>query len=182
MTFVPVAGDGHDSALVWCLSPSVAAKLRDLDDANFLRRVQIASHGILGTLSGVSTRGCFPVRPGAATTLTKGPYVLVAEAAHALPPLLAQGLNLSLSDVACLGKLLEEGKRGLNLAQAYGRARWPDVQARLTISEGLNQFLQHAPGPLPTFYTWGHRALQRFPAARKAAVKVGQRGQQRLPE
>ena len=185
MTFVPVAGDGHDCALVWCLRDGVGADVSALSEAAFRARVQIASQGILGTIHAVSARGRFPVRPGQALTLAKGPFVLLAEAAHALPPLLAQGLNLSLTDVRVLANLIKE--RGLShatavpIAAAYATARQGDLQVRLGISQGLNRFLMQAPASVQGLYDIGHRGLAALPAARRLAVRLGQRGYQRPP-
>ena len=178
MTFVPVAGDGHNCALVWCLSNAAAEHMAHLDDDAFRKRVQIASRNILGDISAVHSRGQFPVRPGVAAQFSKGPFVLMAEAAHVLPPLLAQGLNLSVKDVEVLLDQLQVKGPTPEAAAAYAQARWPDIHARLGISEGLNQFLCKAPAPLSAAYGLGHRALQASAAARRLAVKIGQRGHQ----
>ena len=182
MTFVPLPGNGHQSALVWCQRAAVAHNLKELDSNSFLRRVQIASRGILGHLSNVENRAAFPVRPGIATRFSSGPFVILAEAAHVLPPLLAQGMNLSLSDVAALWKAIDSKGPNAQAAAIYERKRWGDAVARLSISEGLNHFLRYAPPPLQYFYGLGHSALASSPQARDFAVKIGQRGYQMLPK
>lgn len=197
MTFVPVReacpgsrqgdeptggqGDGHETALVWCLSNAVADQMWALDDEAFLGRVQMASRGILGRIDSLHARGRFPVRPGMAAALHRGSFALMAEAAHVLPPLLAQGLNLSLKDCEIMLRQVQHHGPGAQAAQAYAAARWPDVAARLAVSEGLNQFLHQAPPPLSAVYRLGHRGLQSLPFARQLVVRLGQRGQQSLP-
>ena len=178
MTFVPFIGDGHDTALVWSMTTALAEQVRALDDRAFSRRVQIASRGVLGELGAVSHRAAFPVRPGFARQLALGPFALIAEAAHTLPPLLAQGLNLSLSDVRILLACLDQYGPGPQCAKAYAAKRWPDLMARLGIAEGLNKILTQAPMPLSLTYDLGRMGLQGLAPLRRAAVRVGQRGQQ----
>ncbi len=180
MTFVPLPGDGHASALVWCQRAALAQTLKGLDAGAFLRRAQIASQGILGDLHTLENRADFAVRPGLAHQFSKGPFVLLAEAAHVLPPLLAQGMNLSLSDVAAVQRAVARFGPGPEAAAAYGRARWTDTLSRLGISQGLNQVLQRP--LLARLYAAGHRALTKSPGARALAVQIGQRGHQTLPD
>ena len=182
MTLVPVAGDGHDSALVWCLSNAVAEQLALLEDAAFAQRVYLASSGVLGAIEGLSARARFPIRPGLAKALHQGPFALVAEAAHSLPPLLAQGLNLSLKDVEVLLQCLDAQGASPRALRAYAAARQADLRLRLGISEGLNQVLQRGNPILDAAYRRGFEGLQTLPFLRDLAVRIGQRGRQRLPK
>ena len=176
MTFVPVAGDGTQSALVWCLTNKTAAQLSALNDEAFLARIQLASQGLLGSLSGLSARGRFPVRPGLANAFSKGLFALMAEAAHVLPPLLAQGLNLSLKDAEIAGNCLRHYGPTQRAISTYANQRWPDVIARLGISEGLNQLLTRSPKSLAQIYDVGHEMLDKAPTLRQAAMRLGLRG------
>ena len=181
MTFVPLPGDGHRSALVWCQRNSSAEQLESLNETAFLRRIQMSSRGVLGDIVSVESRASFPVRPGLANQFSRGPFVVIAEAAHVLPPLLAQGLHLSISDVIALISIIAKHGPGHKAAEEYSKVRWGDAVSRLGISEGLNQLLQHSPLNFSALYTWGHRALSRNSSARDIAVKIGQRGHQRVP-
>ena len=181
MTFVPIKGSGKESALVWCLQTSLADQIKELKSLNFLSRVQIASRGILGEITAVQARSSFPVRPGLAKALSQGSFVLIAEAAHTLPPLLAQGLNLSLTDVNVLLGLIETKGLGQQTARAFAQRRRADMIARLGISEGLNQFLKQAPDSLHPLYNLVYQGFAQLPGARDIAVRIGQRGLQNLP-
>lgn len=182
MTLVPVAGDGHDSALVWCLSNAVAEQVATLDDKAFQQRVQMASGGLIGGIQGVSSRAKFPVRPGMAKTLHQGPFALIAEAAHTLPPLLAQGLNLSLKDVEVLAECLAKDGASETALRAYAASRQADTRVRLGISEGLNHVLQQGNPLLDAAYRRGFEGFRALAPLRDLAVRVGQRGRQTLPE
>lgn len=176
MTFVPVAGDGHDSALVWCLPNAQAQAYAALEDKTLLAKIDMASRGTIGPITGLSNRGAFPVRPGIAQACAVGSFALIAEAAHVLPPLLAQGLNLSIKDAEVLLAAMDAHGPGAMATKAYAANRRADVLARLGVSEGLNQFLSHAPDPLARAYDAGMDALAALPLARLMAVRLGQRG------
>lgn len=62
--------------------------------------------------------------------------VLLGDAAHTMSPVLGQGLNSSLEDVAVFAQCLEQHQGNVDAAlPAYNKERLPDVQAILTINE-----------------------------------------------
>ena len=65
------------------------------------------------------------IRPGLAYRFAKGPFALMAEAAHVLPPLLAQGLNLSVKDAEIAGQLLNKYGPTERALRAYAIERRP---------------------------------------------------------
>jgi 2-octaprenyl-6-methoxyphenol hydroxylase len=94
-----------------------------------------------------TTPTAWPITWQLADALTGPRSVLVAEAAHALPPSGAQGLNLSLRDVAELTTLLTQVKKlGLDpgsatLLNQYQRARTRDMIPRAHAVDGLNRLI-----------------------------------------
>jgi len=72
---------------------------------------------------------------------------LVGEAAHLLPPIGAQGLNLGLRDAAAIGELVVEARRNggdvgaADLADRYDRSRRTDVTGRALAVDLLNRSL-----------------------------------------
>ena len=61
--------------------------------------------------------------------------ILMAEAAHVVPPIGAQGLNMSLADLACLLDLAQQHREDPGVpavTEAYHRRRHWEVQARVT--------------------------------------------------
>ena len=62
--------------------------------------------------------------------------VLMGDAAHTMTPILGQGLNCGLEDVAVFAQILEQHQGNVDTAlPAYNTARWPDVEALLNINE-----------------------------------------------
>ena len=73
--------------------------------------------------------------------------VLLGDAAHTMTPILGQGLNCGLEDVAVFAQTLEQHQGCLDTAlPAYNKARWADVEAMVNINEIVaNQNLQARP-------------------------------------
>ena len=84
-----------------------ARQLSGLDDGAFAEAATARSCGVLGPLTVASPRRTWPIVTQEAERLTAPRTALIAEAAHVLPPIGAQGLNTSLHDVAALAKLAE---------------------------------------------------------------------------
>ena len=62
--------------------------------------------------------------------------VLLGDAAHTMSPVLGQGLNAGIEDVAVFAECLKQHQGNVDIALlAYIRARLPDVQAIMTINE-----------------------------------------------
>lgn len=62
--------------------------------------------------------------------------VLLGDAAHTMSPILGQGLNCGLEDVAVFADVLQGHEGNVDTAlPEYTAARWPDVEAMLNINE-----------------------------------------------
>ncbi|WP_395665413.1 FAD-dependent monooxygenase [Methylocella sp.] len=104
---------------------------------------------------------------------------LVGEAAHVFPPLAAQGLNLSLRDVATLTQAVEDA-RGVGLdfgsAQAlepYGRARRGDVALRAHGVDLLNRSFLAGLAPVDLARSLGFAAFSAIGPLRRALMREG---------
>jgi 2-octaprenyl-6-methoxyphenol hydroxylase len=114
-----------------------------LPDAAFRDEVERRVRRWLGEVGEVGPREAWPLAPMVARRLVAPRAALLGEAAHALSPVGAQGLNTSLRDVAVLAELVDRARgRGqtpwsAELLLAYERTRLPDIRARLAVTEGL---------------------------------------------
>lgn len=151
-TLVPLPDrDGKPaSAVVWMESGPEVARLAALPVPNFEAEMTARSSGILGPLTLGTRRSVWPIISQIADRMSGPRAVLMAEAAHVVPPIGAQGLNMSLADLACLLDLARAQPQdpGVKaLTDDYHRRRHWEVQARVTGIDLLNRAsMASAPG------------------------------------
>jgi 2-octaprenyl-6-methoxyphenol hydroxylase len=128
------------SAVVWMERAGEAARLAALEDETFAALASERSAHVLGPLALASRRQAWPVIGQVAHRLSAQRVALVAEAAHVVPPIGAQGLNMSLADIGTLAGLAGGGDPGgAAMLDAYHRMRHPDVLARVMGIDLLNR-------------------------------------------
>ena len=130
------------SAVVWMEPGAEALRLHALDTESFEQAMSERSCHVLGPLRLASQRGLWPIITHIADRFDAPRLALIAEAAHVVPPIGAQGLNMSLADTAALLELAQQHRATLGsdaMLAAYNRRRWPDVKARVTGIDLLNR-------------------------------------------
>ncbi len=140
-TVVPLPGDA--SSLVWVERTDEAKSLAALSKAEFADRLAERLGGLLGEVTEIGSRGVFPLSGLVARKLTGERIALIGEAAHVMPPIGAQELNLGFRDVAdlviCLAQADDPGSP--DILAAYERARRSDVLMRTLAADFLNRTL-----------------------------------------
>ncbi len=141
--FTTVPMPGNRSSLVWMERPARAAQLMGLDDAALATEIQIACHGELGLVSDVGPRKAFPMRGLVARQFGRNRTLLVGEAGHVVPPIGAQGLNMSLRDAAQAADLiLASADPGADsVMRDYDALRRRDVAPRQQAIDLMNRSL-----------------------------------------
>lgn len=177
-TLVPLPDlDGQPcSAVVWMEAGPVIAALVALPEAAFAAAATERSAGVLGPLRLASARQVWPIISQVADAMTAPRVALVAEAAHVLPPIGAQGLNMSLADVSCLLDLARTRPDGLGdpaMLATYARRRRPQVLLRVAGIDALNRASIAAPQPLRDLRALGLRALHDVTPIRRALMRLG---------
>lgn len=133
---VPLPGDL--SSIVWVEPDAQADALFALPPDAFRAALQDKTGGLVGDISVRTPPEIWPLRALKARRLTGPRMALIAEAAHTMSPITAQGLNLSLRDVADLAGLVTTHRAlgmdpgGPATLQAYERARRLDILTRTT--------------------------------------------------
>jgi 2-octaprenyl-6-methoxyphenol hydroxylase len=118
------------------------ARLAALPVPAFEAEMTARSASILGPLTLVSRRSVWPIISQIADRLSGPRTVLLAEAAHVVPPIGAQGLNMSLADLATVLDLAQAHRAdpgAPEVTDAFHRARHVEVQARVTGIDLLNR-------------------------------------------
>ncbi len=177
-TLVPLPDhDGQPcSAVVWMERGPEVLRLAALESAPFEAEMTARSAGLYGPLRLATRRSVWPIISQMATRLSGERLALVAEAAHVVPPIGAQGLNMSMGDVSTLLDLAEENPADLGsraMLESYARARHSDVQSRLIGIDALNRASMVEAQPLRDLRM---RALNSFYSAlpvRKTLMRAG---------
>ena len=144
-TLVPLPG--RRSSLVCVLDPASAAALAAATDAELSAEIERRAHSLLGAMSVEQGRGVFPLAVETAHSFARGRIALVGEAAHVVPPLGAQGLNLGLRDAATLAELVADARRqnldlgAPSLLARYDAQRRADATSRRIAIDLLNRSL-----------------------------------------
>ncbi|MEQ8367494.1 MAG: UbiH/UbiF family hydroxylase [Roseicyclus sp.] len=143
-TLVPLPDlDGRPrSAVVWMERGPEVARLGAMDADAFNAEMSDRSAHLFGPLTLVSRRTVWPIISQTADRMEAERIALVAEAAHVLPPIGAQGLNMSLADLAMLLDLAEahrDDPGARDLLRRYHRARHGEVLARVAGIDALNR-------------------------------------------
>jgi 2-octaprenyl-6-methoxyphenol hydroxylase len=177
--------------LIWCVHTNEAPALLKLPQAEFLSRARerFARSGfdsLLGDFVKMGQRFSYPLKLVQACEDFRPGVVILGNAAHAIHPVGAQGLNLGLRDVAVLAELIHDeissgSKRSigsLDLLQRYSKWRAPDQQGTIAYSDGLARLFTN-PSTLAaaarTVGLFAHALLP--PLRRELAVKaMGFRG------
>ncbi|SLN34914.1 2-octaprenylphenol hydroxylase [Pseudoruegeria aquimaris] len=130
------------SAVVWMERGPEALRLKSLPVADFEAEMNIRSCGLFGPLTLVTERSIWPMISQIAERFDAERTALVAEAAHAVPPIGAQGLNMSLGDLRVLLDLARADPGALGdaaMLSRYNRLRHPEVKLRVTGIDALNR-------------------------------------------
>ena len=177
-TLIPLPDrDGlHSSAIVWMERGPEADRLAALPVAEFEAAMNARSTGLLGPLTLVTRRAVWPMMTQIAERFVAERVALIAEAAHVIPPIGAQGLNMSLADLTCLLGLCEKDPAHIGEAAmlaAYNRRRWPEVKAREIGIDFLNRASMVEMRPLRDLRAGVLGALYSLKPVRKTLMRAG---------
>ena len=98
---------GNRCQIVWTHPHAEAKALAELNETDFLAKLQTYTGGVLGDLELVSDRLVFPVQLMQCDRYIRSRLALVGDAAHCCHPVGGQGLNLGIRDAASLAQVLQ---------------------------------------------------------------------------
>lgn len=140
-TLVPLPDHNglHSSAVVWMERGPEAERLAKLDTHAFETEMTARSAHLFGDLTLASQRSLWPIIARIADRFSAERTALIAEAAHVVPPIGAQGLNMSLADIECLLRLSERGLGTRDMLDRYHRERHAEARLRVAGVAALNR-------------------------------------------
>ena len=176
-TLVPLPG--ARSSVVCVVAPAEAERFAALDDAALSVELERRAHSILGKVAVEAGCGLFPLGVETAQRFAGHRIALVGEAAHVIPPIGAQGLNLGLRDAATISELVVKARRaGEDVGSAdvlarYDRLRRADVTGRAMAVDMLNRSLLSDFLPVQGARGFGLYLLDRIAPLRHAVMREG---------
>ncbi len=176
LALVPMPG--NLSSVVWIERTERAQSLMRLKKDEFTLALQKAANNLLGTLELEANPECWPLKSVRAVRLTAPRMVLLAEAAHVISPITAQGLNLSLRDVAALAEtLLDAARAGIDIGApsilaSYEKRREPDTRTRILGVDGMNRIVSNAHPFLRDMRRAGIKTLGTLKPLKKIAMRI----------
>ncbi len=177
-TLVPLPDhDGRpSSAIVWMEEGPKAEALFNLSDSDLEQAMSERSCHLFGPLKLASQRTLWPIIAQEADRLAGQRLALVAEAAHVVPPIGAQGLNMSLRDIAVLRDLSMTNPEQLGSQQmldAYHAKRITDIRARVAGIATLNRISMVGTPALRDLRAKGLDALYSLKPVRTNLMRLG---------
>ena len=175
--FVPLPGDR--SSIVWVSAPKEAERLKSLSDDELSQAAETQSHSILGRLRVEPGRHVFPLAIERPRQFAKARVALVGEAAHVIPPIGAQGLNMGLRDAADLADLvrdaiaLGEDPGSPQAMIRYDSKRRADVLSRTFAIDIANRSLLNGFVPMQSLRAAGLHLIGSFGPLRRMAMREG---------
>ena len=166
----------HSSAIVWMETGPEVDRLANLPVAEFEAAMNERSCDILGQLTLASRRTVWPIISQVADRLSSERLALIAEAAHVVPPIGAQGLNMSLGDLRALLDLAVANRGDLGsqaMLDRYHKARHTEIQVRVTGIDVLNRASMARAQPLRDARAMGLNALYSLAPVRKTLMQMG---------
>ena len=164
------------SAIVWMENGEKATNLMEMKTKNFEHEMTIRSCNILGPLKLASKRSLWPIISQVADRLYSKRLALIGETAHVVPPIGAQGVNMSLADIKCLNDLDQkypDQLGSMNTLKEYQKNRIFDIRQRVAGVSALNQISISNNKVIQNIRAFGLENFFQVPAIKHTAMKLG---------
>lgn len=173
-TTVPLPGDR--SSIVCVVDAAGADEMQELADEPLDRELERRSHSILGKIKTEPGHGAFPLVMETARRFAAERIALVGEAAHRMPPIGAQGLNLGLRDAAAIAETAAQCRGDPGAAEVidrYDRERRADIMTRTIAIDLMNRSLLSGFLPMQGLRGIGLQLLNTVGPLRRAMMREG---------
>jgi 2-octaprenyl-6-methoxyphenol hydroxylase len=175
--FVPLPGER--CGVVWVSAPREAERLLAISDDELSEAAETQSHSILGRLRVEPGRHLFPLAIETSAPFARHRIALIGEAAHVLPPIGAQGLNMGLRDAADIAAIVDDAQAtgsdpgAPSVLERYHQARRADVASRTFAIDLANRSLLSDFLPVQSARAAGLHLIGAFGPLRRLAMREG---------
>lgn len=179
--FTLVPAGGSRANLVWIDQLAALQAAKAGSEENLAAVLLERSQRLFGAISVATPTFIFPLSTLGVDRAGANGVALVGEAAHAFPPIGAQGLNLGLRDVASLAAAVAGSDRtrsgwAKEVSQAYANRRAADLTRTGAMVDTLFRSLLAEMLPAQALRASGLWALKLLPALRHQAFTLGMGG------
>ncbi|MCB1682447.1 MAG: FAD-dependent monooxygenase [Rhodospirillales bacterium] len=177
LALVPMPG--NQSSVVWVVPSRQADALMALSREAFEQSLQEKTDNLLGGITLDTPPEAWPLMSMTALKLSAPRTALIAEAAHVMSPITAQGLNLSLRDVAALAETVIDALRlGLDpgtpgILRDFEKRRRPDIASRVAGVDFMNRIVSNDRMPLRDLRRVGLKIISGITPLRLQAMRHG---------
>ncbi len=177
-TLVPMPG--KNIALVWCdktkIIEDMAKKPQETQESMIQKIIGLE---YLSDIKIISQPQIWPICSLKAKNLTAHRVVFIGETAHSLPPIAAQGFNLTLRDIICLSQSLKTAfTHGLDVGsqtilKKYEKERKKDIALRYYSVSMLNSLITDSSFGAHILKNIGLSGLSLFSPLRQITMRFG---------
>ena len=177
-TLVPLPDNNGkpSSAIVWMENGEKAKRLMEMETKSFEREMTVRSCNILGPLKLASKRSLWPIISQIADRLYSQRLALIGETAHVVPPIGAQGLNMSIKDIISLSDLDQkypDQLGSMDILNEYQKNRIFDIRQRVAGVSALNRISISSNKLVQNVRAFGLENFFQVPAIKHATMKLG---------
>jgi len=164
-------------SLVWTLRNDQVEEIMQLNDEEFLQRLQHRFGRRLGDFIHVGSRSCYPLSLISVTEQVQSRVALIGNAAHAIHPVAGQGYNLGMRDVAVLAEEIASAMKAgtdigdLQVLQRYADLRRKDHKNVIAFTDGLVRLFTNPLFPVKLARSMALTLLDIMPGVKKSVAK-----------
>jgi 2-polyprenylphenol 6-hydroxylase len=163
-------------SMVWAMSTDKAQELLLLTSEELTAKVQLASHGVFGSLETVSDTLSFMLRQATVSTQVADRVIFVGDAAHQVHPMAGQGANLGFRDIIALEKIIKATHPLQDIGDAFflrqfARERKADIIEMNTLTSGLDKMFALESNVLKKAVSTGMQQLGKYATIKRVLIK-----------
>lgn len=160
-------------SVVWTINREDEDKIMQLDDDDFLQKLQQRFGYRLGRIQKTGIRNIYPLALTESEQLIKDRVVVIGNAAHGLHPVSGQGFNLALRDVALLAENIQQNgvQNPLIWLSDYAALRQKDMKRVFRFTDSLVKIFSNSFAPLAHARAAGLMMVDCLPSMRHLLAK-----------
>jgi 2-octaprenyl-6-methoxyphenol hydroxylase len=169
---------GNRCQIVWTAPHNTAKSLQQMDEREFLQKLEHYTGGLLGKLEMASDRFLFPVQLMQSRRYILPRLALVGDAAHCCHPVGGQGLNLGIRDAAALAQTIGQGWQAgqdigsIEVLKKYEKWRKQENLAILAFTDLLDRLFSNNWLLIVLIRRFALRLMSVFPPLKIFALKL----------